>query len=96
MLLIASGVAEKTLERLPNASIAQSSPLAQRWPAHAIEEQTAVLAAIDGVGQSKAKALIEAFGNLSSVFSATPEAMSDIKTIGPVTAMNVHQVLHGV
>jgi Fanconi anemia group M protein len=75
---------------------AQSSPLAQRWPAHAIEEQTAVLAAIDGVGQSKAKALIEAFGNLSSVFSATPEAMSEVKTIGPVTAMNVHQVLHGV
>ena len=75
---------------------AQSSPLAQRWPAHAIEEQTAVLAAIDGVGQSKAKALIEAFGNLSSVFSASPEAMSEVNTIGPVTAMNVHQVLHGV
>lgn len=75
---------------------AESSPLAQRWPTHAIEEQTAVLAAIDGVGHAKAKALIEAFGNLSSVFSATPEAMSEVETIGPVTAMNVHQVLHGV
>ena len=73
----------------------ESSPLANRWPQHAIEEQTAVLAAIEGVGPSKAKALIEAFGSLAGVFSATVDELSQVKTIGAVTAMSVHQLMHG-
>jgi Fanconi anemia group M protein len=73
----------------------ESVPLANRWPQHAVEEQTAVLAAIEGVGPSKAKALIEAFGSLAGVFAAPVEQLSQVKTIGAVTAMSVHQLLHG-
>lgn len=73
----------------------ESVPLANRWPQHAIEEQAAVLAAIEGIGPSKAKALIESFGSLAGVFAATVDELSKVKAIGAVTAMSVHQLMHG-
>lgn len=74
---------------------AESTPLAQRWPEHAKHEHCALLSAIEGVGQRKAEALIEAFGNVSAVFNATMEELVEAEGIGPVTALSVFQLFHG-
>ncbi len=73
----------------------ETTPLAQRWPAHAKEEHRALLSAIEGIGRQKAEALIEAFGDVSGVFNATKEELSEATGIGPVTALSVFQLFHG-
>jgi excinuclease UvrABC nuclease subunit len=70
-------------------------PLAQRWPNHAQEQQASILASIEGVGITKAKALIEAFGTIAGVFSASKEQLAESPTIGNATAMSVYSLLHG-
>ena len=39
--------------------------------------------------------LIESFSNLSGVFNATKQELSEAPNIGPVAAMAVFEVLHG-
>jgi len=53
-----------------------------------------VLASIDGVGPTRAAALIDAFGNIAGVFAASKEALLGAKNIGATTAMSVYQILH--
>jgi len=95
---------ERAIERATSAAAAEikaielgedgTTPLGQRWPSHAKEEQTAVLASIDGVGPTRAAALIDAFGNIAGVFAASKEALLGAKNIGATTAMSVYQILH--
>jgi ERCC4-related helicase/ERCC4-type nuclease len=73
----------------------ETTPLANRWPKHALEEQMAVLASIEGVGTTRAKTLIEAFGDLATVFSSSIDQLSSVDSIGPATAMSVHRLIHG-
>ncbi len=73
----------------------ERTPLAQRWPEHSKHEQTAVLAAIEGVGQARAKALIEAFETIAGVFAASKDELAGVETIGNATAMSVYSLLHG-
>jgi len=40
--------------------------------------------------------LIEAFGDVSGVFNATKEELSEATGIGPVTALSVFELFHGV
>ncbi|MEJ6665207.1 MAG: helicase-related protein [Euryarchaeota archaeon] len=95
---------ERAIERATSAAAAEikaielgedaTAPLGQRWPNHAKEEQTAVLASIAGVGPTRAAALIDAFGNIAGVFAASKEALLGAKNIGATTAMSVYQILH--
>lgn len=71
------------------------TPLAQRWPEHSKHQQTAVLAAIDGVGQTRAKALIDAFETIAGVFAASKEELAEVQNVGQATAMTVYSLLHG-
>ena len=96
---------ERSIERATSAAAAEikaielgdaeSVPLAQRWPNHAQEQQASILASIEGVGITKAKALIEAFGTIAGVFSASKEQLAETPTIGNATAMSVYSLLHG-
>jgi ERCC4-type nuclease len=73
----------------------ERTPLAQRWPEHSKHEQTTVLAAIEGVGQARAKALIEAFETIAGVFAASKDELAEVQNIGNATAMSVYSLLHG-
>jgi Fanconi anemia group M protein len=100
-----SGDDEADVERAASAAAAEikaielgeaeATPLANRWPAHSKEEYIAILSAINGIGTTKATALIEFFSNLSGVFNATKEELSEAPNIGPIAAMAVFEVLHG-
>lgn len=100
-----SGDDEADVERAASAAAAEikaielgeaeATPLANRWPAHSKEEYIAILSAINGIGTTKATALIESFSNLSGVFNATKQELSEAPNIGPIAAMAVFEVLHG-
>ena len=48
-----------------------------------------VLAAVPGVGEERAGALLSHFGNLRSVFTATPDDLRDVEGVGPHTARRI-------
>lgn len=54
---------------------------------------TSVLGEIPGLGPSRVKHLLTAFGSVSRLKSATPEQIADVKGIGPQLATAVHERL---
>lgn len=54
-------------------------------------EKTSVLEEIDGVGKSRARALLAHFGGLSGVKAASPEELCTVRGITPEIAENIRR-----
>ena len=52
----------------------------------------AVLAAIPGVGEARARCLLEHHGSLSAVLAADPQALAQVPGVGPRTAQQIHDI----
>lgn len=98
-------VDERSIERAVSAAMAEikaieleelsETPLANRWTSFEKSESIDVLAAIPGIGQKKAEALITAFSSISGVFSASAEQLSTCDGVGTASALAVFEMLHG-
>ena len=96
---------ERSIERSVSAAMAEikaieldgdlETPLANRWTAFQQSQSAHVLAAIPGIGQKKADALIDTFTSLSGVFSASVQQLSNCDGVGPASALAVFEMLHG-
>mgnify|MGYP003309355750 FL=1 len=96
---------ERAIERAVSAAMAEIkaielqedciTPLADRWSENHQQEAVNMLSAISGIGIKKAESLIESFGNLSAVFSASVERLAECENIGKANAVRIFDVLHG-
>jgi len=56
---------------------------------------TSVLDNLPGIGETKKQAIIEYFGSIKRLLSASPEEISRVKGIGPKLAQKIYDILHG-
>lgn len=56
---------------------------------------SSVLCEIDGIGKNKAKLLLEHFGSVNKISSASEEELSAVKGISQTNAQNIYQWFHG-
>lgn len=64
-------------------------------PLQAQRQTQAILAAIEGVGMTKAQALTHTFGSLSAVVTATHDELAGVPGIGTRLAARIRQALEG-
>ena len=62
---------------------------------HSKRNLASVLQEIEGVGAKKRKALMETFGTIDKIISASEEELSKAEGIGPALAKNIYDYFHG-
>jgi len=58
------------------------------------EYRNAIIEALPGIGLKTRRLLVEEFGSLAGLCSASPEDIAGVKGIGQATADRVHEILH--
>ena len=56
--------------------------------------QIYILTGIPGVGSSRAKGLLDQFGMIEGIMTASSEALAEVKGIGKQTAKQIHWAVH--
>ena len=56
---------------------------------------TSVLDTLPGIGEAKRQAIIEYFGSVKRLLSASPDEIARVKGIGPKLAQKIYEILHG-
>jgi len=95
---------ERSIERAISAALSEikaieldneiPTPLAGRWTEHQRQVSVDVLSAIPSIGTKKAESMVDTFGTLSGVFSASVEDLSNCEHLGSASALRVFETLH--
>ena len=62
-------------------------------PVTMMEQQLFIVESLPNIGPVNAKALLEHFGNVSSVFNASENELQEVEGIGEKTAKNIREVI---
>ena len=56
--------------------------------------KSSVLDGIDGLGETRAKALLKFFGTMKALKAASVEELEQVNGVGPALAVRIHDGLH--
>ena len=59
-----------------------------------VARQIYILTGIPRVGHSRAKGLLDQFGTIEGIMTASSEALAEVKGIGKQTAQQIHWAVH--
>lgn len=91
---VQAALALKTMARHAQQGLGYTLSMLPTKPKDVRKSQEAFIGAIPGVGITRAKSLLDAFGSPIGVMSATREQLRQVEGIGDVIAQRIHEFLN--